>query len=291
MQADASGQYQGIKDIVELFERTDVAFENGATTETLTVTKDNIETESKILNVNYLEEYPVLTGGASNTYFTIKYDGILSVVDSGLTPRTYELLLNGNTVSSSTGGTVVTAAMLSETLKNNTYTASDPFKLEFKAKLTDTRPFVDVLSDTVTIFHYRPANTEAGETAPVLLGTYTLNVEYIPDDAYTVTIPAEIPVEWGSDSKDIPYTVDCALKNTSKISVSVAGSNIMTAEKDSNYTIDYISENFGPVDYTGILTGAVPSSTPKVKFTDGIWQTKPVGKYTDTLTFTVEYTH
>lgn len=291
VQADASGQYQGIKDIIELFERTDVAFENGATTETLTVTKDNIETESKILNVNYLEEYPVLTGGASNTYFTIKYDGILSVVDSGLTPRTYELLLNGNTVSSSTGGTVVTAAMLSETLKNNTYTASDPFKLEFKAKLTDTRPFIDVLSDTVTIFHYRPANTEAGEAAPVLLGTYTLNVEYIPDDAYTVTIPAEIPVEWGSDSKDIPYTVDCALKNTSKISVSVAGSNIMTAEKDSNYTIDYISENFGPVDYTGILTGAVPSSTPKVKFTDGIWQTKPIGKYTDTLTFTVEYTH
>lgn len=291
VQADASGQYQGIKDIVELFERTDVAFVSGATTETLTVNKDNIDTESKTLNVNYLEELPVVTGGASNTYFTIKYDGVLSVVDSGLTPRTYELILNGNTVASGTNETVVTADMLGDTLKNNTYTSANPFKLEFKAKLTDTRPFIDVISDTVTIRHYRPADTENGETAPVLLGTYTLNVEYIPDEAYTVTIPAEIPVEWGSDSKDIPYTVDCALKDTSKIAVSVAGSNVMTAEKDSTYTIDYTPENFGAVEYTGVKTGVQPTAVPKVIFADGVWDTKPVGKYTDTLTFTVEYTN
>ncbi len=291
VQADDSREYQGIKDIMDLFIRADAAFESGATTETLTLNKDNIDTESKTLNVNYLEELPVVTGGASNTYFTIKYDGVLSVVDSGLTPRTYELILNGNTVASGTNETVVTADMLGDTLKNNTYTSANPFKLEFKAKLTDTRPFIDVISDTVTIRHYRPADTENGETAPVLLGTYTLNVEYIPDEAYTVTIPAEIPVEWGSDSKDIPYTVDCALKDTSKIAVSVAGSNVMTAEKDSTYTIDYTPENFGAVEYTGVKTGVQPTAVPKVIFADGVWDTKPVGKYTDTLTFTVEYTN
>lgn len=291
VQADDSGEYQGIKDIMDLFIRADVAFESGATTETLTLNKDNIDTESKTLNVNYLEELPVVTGGASNTYFTIKYDGVLSVVDSGLTPRTYELILNGNTVASGTNETVVTADMLGDTLKNNTYTSVNPFKLEFKAKLTDTRTFIDVISDTVTIRHYRPADTENGETAPVLLGTYTLNVEYIPDEAYTVTIPAEIPVKWGSDSKEIPYTVDCALKDTSKIAVSVAGSNVMTAEKDSTYTIDYTPENFGAVEYTGVKTGVQPTAVPKVIFADGVWDTKPVGKYTDTLTFTVEYTN
>lgn len=291
VQADDSGEYQGIKDIMELFIRADAAFESGATAETLTLNKDNIDTESKTLNVNYLEELPVVTGGASNTYFTIKYDGVLSVVDSGLTPRTYELILNGNTVASGTNETVVTADMLGDTLKNNTYTSANPFKLEFKAKLTDTRTFIDVISDTVTIRHYRPADTENGETAPVLLGTYTLNVEYIPDEAYTVTIPAEIPVKWGSDSKEIPYTVDCALKDTSKIAVSVAGSNVMTAEKDSTYTIDYTPENFGAVEYTGVKTGVQPTAVPKVIFADGVWDTKPVGKYTDTLTFTVEYTN
>lgn len=290
VQADASGQYQGIKDIVELFERTDVAFENGATTETLTVTKDNIETESKILNVNYLEEYPVVTGGASNTYFTIKYDGILS---AGTVLRDYELTLNGNTVQKvayNEDGIVITDALLGGTLKNNTYTSANPFAMEFKAKLTSTEPFSAVLSDTVTICHYRPEDTEKGETEPYLLGTYTLNVEYIPDEAYTVTIPAEIPVEWGADSKDVSYTVDCVLKDTSAISVKVEGSNVMTAEKDSSYTIDYTPENFDATVFKGVQTGAKPAAAPTVKFADGIWDTKPVGKYTDTLTYTVEYT-
>ena len=290
VQADASGQYQGIKDIVELFERTDVAFESGATTETLTLNKDNIDTESKTLNVNYLEELPVVTGGASNTYFTIKYDGILS---AGTVLRDYELTLNGNTVQKvayNEDGIVITDALLGGTLKNNTYTSANPFAMEFKAKLTSTEPFSAVLSDTVTICHYRPADTEKGETEPYLLGTYTLNVEYIPDEAYTVTIPAEIPVEWGADSKDVSYTVDCVLKDTSAISVKVEGSNVMTAEKDSSYTIDYTPENFDATVFKGVQTGAKPAAAPTVKFADGVWETKPVGKYTDTLTYTVEYT-
>lgn len=290
---DPSGEYQGIKDILELFMQTDVAFENGGTTATLDLNPSNIDTESQTLNVNYLEEFPVETGAASTTYFTLKYDGVLS---SGTVLCDYELYLNGHKITPvkyNEEGIVLTEAMLGDTLKNNTYTADNPFKMVFTAKVTGKAPVIQ-LSDTVTIKHYRPADPEKGETEPVLLGTdnsgYRLNITYMPDEGYTVTIPAEFPVDWGTEETDVSYTVDCNLKDTSKVTVSVAGSGKLTAVKDASLKMDYTKEGFAPAEFKGTRTNAKPTTLPTVKISTAMWNTKPVGEYRDTLTYTVEYT-
>lgn len=288
---DPSGEYQGIKDILDLFMQTDVAFKDGGTEATLALTPENIDTESQTLNVNYLEELPVETGAASTTYFTLKYDGALA---SGTVLRNYDLMLNGNKVTPvkyNEEGIVLTEAMLGDTLKNNTYTADNPFEMVFTAKLTDTKPVNVQLSDKVTVNHYRPADPEKGETDPVLLGTYTLNITYTPDEGYTVTIPAEFPVDWGTEETDVSYTVDCNLKSTSKVTVSVAGSGKLTAVKDSSLKMDYTKVGFAPAEFTGIRTNAKPATLPTVKIGNDMWNTKPVGEYRDTLTYTVEYTN
>lgn len=288
---DASGEYQGIKDILELFMQTDVAFKDGGTEATLDLTPENIDTESQILNINYLEEFPVETGEASTTYFTLKYDGVLA---SGTVLRNYDLMLNGNKVTPvkyNEEGIVLTEAMLGDALKNNTYTADNPFEMVFTAKLTDKTPVNVQLSDKVTINHYRPADTEKGETDPVLLGTYTLNLTYTPDEGYTVTIPAEFPVDWGTEDTDVSYTVDCNLKGTSKVTVNVAGSGKLTAVKDSSLKMDYTAVGFAPAEFTGIRTNAKPTTLPTVKISTATWNKQPVGEYRDTLTYTVEYTN
>lgn len=289
---DPSGEYQGIKDILDLFIKTDVAFENGGNTATLALTPDNIDTEKQTLNVNYLEEFPVETGAASTTYFTLKYDGVLA---SGTVLCNYELYLNGNKINPvkyNEEGIVLTEAMLGDVLKNNTYTADNPFKMVFTAKVTGKAPVIQ-LSDTVTIMHYRPADPEKGETEPVLLGNdkgYKLNITYTPDEGYTVTIPAEFPVDWGTEETDVSYTVDCNLKGTSKVTVSVAGSGKLTAVKDSSLKMDYTAVGFSAAEFKGTRTNAKPTTLPTVKISTEMWDTKPVGEYRDTLTYTVEYT-
>lgn len=182
--------------------------------------------------------------------------------------------------------------MLGDVLKNNTYTADNPFKMVFTAKVTGKAPVIQ-LSDTVTIMHYRPADPEKGETEPVLLGNdkgYKLNITYTPDEGYTVTIPAEFPVDWGTEETDVSYTVDCNLKGTSKVTVSVAGSGKLTAVKDSSLKMDYTAVGFSAAEFKGTRTNAKPTTLPTVKISTEMWDTKPVGEYRDTLTYTVEYT-
>lgn len=290
VQADASGEYQGIKDIMDLFVRADASFADTGTKEsTLALTEDNIATESRTLNLNYLEEYTVAAGGDSSTYFTLKYDGVLS---AGVTQRHYKLMLNGNEIPSvayDAAGIQLTEKMLGGTLKNDTYTEANLFAMAFTAELTDTELFMEQLSDLVTIVHYRPADPDKGETEPQELGTYKLHVTYTPKEAYTVRIPAEFPIAWGTPETDVSYSVDCALKEGSSVTVEVKGNNKLIAEKDSAFTMDYTPKNFGSAVFQGVRNGAKPALLPTVAIGDEMWTTKPLDKYSDTLTYTVEY--
>lgn len=292
VQADASGQYQGIKDIIELFDRYDVAFADGTKEATLALNPDNESTASQTLNVNYIEELPVETGGASNTYFKIKYNGTLT---GGVDTRSYVLMLNGNDVQAvdlAADPIRITEAMLGDTLKNNTYSPANPFKMVFTARLTGTEEFAQQLSDVVTIYQYRPADPEKGETGEQRIGEYTLNVTYTPKESYVVTIPAEFPIDWGNTNEvDVSYKVDCVLGTGKKIEVDVTGSGKLTAEANSAYTMDYTAEGFGSKSvFTGVHTGSKPATAPTVQISQNMWDNRPVGKYKDTLTYTVEYT-
>lgn len=303
-QYDAGGEYQGIKDILELFPRYDTAFAtpdegSNGTSATLALNSENehgtATPASQTLNVNYIEEFPVETGGAVNTYFTIEYDGSLL---SGTDPRNYELYLNGKLVPKVTDGgepVRITDEMLGGALKNNTYTSAEPYQMVFTAKLTDKRSFTQQGTDTVLIRQYRPADPAKGETDPVLVNdkVYELNISYTPSEAYTVTIPAEFPVDWGDTSAvDVSYTVDCVLGTGKELAVYVEGKDgFLTAEDNSAYTMNYTAAGFGTkTKFTGVHTNAKPATKPTVQISDETWKESPVGKYKDTLTYTVEYT-
>lgn len=297
---DASGEYQGIKDILELFPRYSGSFENpvegtDGKIANLDLNRDNEATESATLNIDYVEELPLPdaengTGVNSVSYFKIKYNGTLT---GGVDSRNYQLKLNGNDVPAvdiTADPVLVTDEMLGGSLKNNTANS-----LVFTATLTDTRAFAQQLTDTVTIYHYRPAKENTDEVGEQLIDTYTLNVTYTPSEAYTVTIPAEFPIDWGNtDEVDVSYTVTCVLGTGKKLDVYVVGKDgFLTAEEDTAYTMNYTATGFGvgaKSTFQGVHTNAKPTTTPTVQISDTTWQDSPVGKYKDTLTYTVEYT-
>lgn len=299
---DASGEYQGIKDILDLFPRYSGSFENpvegtDGKIANLDLNRDNEATESATLNIDYVEELPLPdaengTGVNSVSYFKIKYNGTLT---GGVDSRNYQLKLNGHNVPAvdlAADPVLVTDEMLGGSLKNNT---ADPFEMKFTATLTDTRTFAQQLTDTVTIYHYRPAKENTDEVGEQLIDTYTLNVTYTPSEAYTVTIPAEFPIDWGNtDEVDVSYTVTCVLGTGKKLAVYVDGKDgFLTAENDTAYTMNYTATGFGvgaKSTFQGVHIDAKPTTMPTVQISDTTWQESPVGKYKDTLTYTVEYT-
>lgn len=289
VEADASGQYQGIKDIISLFPVYDISFAAdtaGVKTATLTLTDDNQDTASQSLYVRYLEELPT-DETLSTTYFTIEYDGILDdgTLDSTVTCG-YELSLNGNKVNvTPEGGTAfkITAADLG--IENNAYTPGAPLSLAFTAKVTGTPTAIMPLSDRVTIRHYAADGTEiTAADAP-----YVLTVDYTPDETYVVYIPAEIPVDWGTTEQDASYKVDCALLEGSSVNVGVAATASALTNAGTASNIPYNLANGDTATFTGAQQKAQPTLLPTLEIAAEAWQGIPVARYADTLTYTVTY--
>lgn len=281
-QADASGKYQGIKDILDLFPVYDLSFSDsaGVTEATLTLDDDNQDTASQSLRVRYLEEVP--SDEALTSYFTIAYDGLL---ESGAVNCTYELYINGKKVDTLTAdGTAfkITAADLG--LTNNTYTPDSPSKLEFKAKVTGKAPAVMPLSDTAEIKLFAADGTQIGDTP------YLLHINYTPDETYVVYIPAEIPVDWGATEQDASYKVDCALLEGSSLNVGVtAGAGKLSNAGTADYFIPYKLENGGTETFKGSCQQKTPELLPTLEIAAADWNIVPVARYADTLTYTVTY--
>lgn len=281
VEADASGQYQGIKDILDLFPVYDLSFGDSAGVKeaTLSLTDDNQDTASESLRVRYLEEVPSDT--ALSSYFTIAYDGLL---ESGAVNCTYELYINGKKVDTLTAdGTAfkITAADLG--LTNNTYTPDAPSKLEFKAKVTGKAPAVMPLSDTAEIKLFAADGTQIGDTP------YLLHINYTPDESYVVYIPAEIPVDWGATEQDASYKVDCALLEGSSVNVGVTAAQSQLANAGTESVIPYSIANGDTATFTGSCQQKTPDLLPTLEIAAASWNSIPVARYADTLTYTVTY--
>lgn len=281
-QLDASGDYQGIKDILDLFPVYDLSFSDsaGVTEATLTLDDDNQDTASQSLRVRYLEE--VLSDEALTSYFTIAYDGLL---ESGAVTCDYELYLNGKKIDKLIAdGTAfkITAAELG--LTNNTYTPTAPSMLEFKAKVKGTPTAIMPLSDTAEIKLFAADGTQIGDTS------YLLHVNYTPDETYVVYIPAEIPVDWGTTEQDASYKVDCALLEGSSLNVGVtAGAGKLSNAGTADYFIPYKLENGGTETFKGSCQQKTPELLPTLEIAAADWNIVPVARYADTLTYTVTY--
>ncbi len=286
---NVAGLYLTIEKIKDLFPAADVAFEDGSTAATVIMTDDAREKDVK-LNINYLEEFPVPADGNSETYFKVSYDGVLENAAVAGKTANYDLLWNGQTVAKTTDGSSVD---VTTDAKNNQYTAAAPNAITLTAKLTSS-VLLDRVEDTVTITHYRKAKD--GETEDRVLGTYTLSVVYTHEDDYTVYIPAEFPVDWGTQETDVSYSCSYALNPNSSINVGVTGASVtgsggtLTAVQDASKTMAYSARNFKGTTFSGEGTAQKPADAPKVVIAENTWNASPVGEYRDTLTYTVTYT-
>lgn len=293
VEADASGQYQGIKDILDLFPVYDTAFEDGTAVKTVDLTEDKLEEEFP-LNVKYIEEVPAASKDAA-TYFTVSYDGIMHKESDKSQGANLTLYWNGTKVDAAADGTEVRIPDDMNgggNLQNNTYTPDALRAITLKTVADKT--CVENMEGTIVVKQYRPAKN--GETADQLVGTYTVYVNVAAAESYFVRIPAEVPVDWGASEADVSYSVNCELdEKTSKISVGVAGASV-NAENQGALTnagtaqsIAYSAVNFTASEFTGVLASKQPDLLPKLEIAAEAWQNIPVARYADTLTYTVTY--
>ena len=140
------------------------------------------------------------------------------------------------------------------------------------------------------------------ETA--VLGENTVNVETTydatTDASYTVTIPATISVVWGDETTtyDASYSVTSQLLVGASVNVDVAydadtddtNNGVMT-NADTTATLKYTLTGVGETTFTGVNNGTKASNMGGTDATITVagFDAAPVGVYTGTITYTVEY--
>ncbi len=132
------------------------------------------------------------------------------------------------------------------------------------------------------------------ESADVIINTSTLKdtdddgVGDTDAEEYTVTIPADTTIPWGTEETDVSYAVESHLKRDGRVKVTVAGAGVMKTV-DGVYEIPYTLTGNGAA-----FTSAIPTIFPAaaqnvvVNVPADNWNSAVVEAYSDTLTYTAE---
>lgn len=132
------------------------------------------------------------------------------------------------------------------------------------------------------------------DSADVVINTSTLkdtDGDGIGDsevEGYTVTIPADTTIPWGTEETDVSYTVETHLKRDGKVKVTVSGASVMKTT-DGAYEIPYTLAGEG-VAFTSDVPTIYPAATKAVTVTISAdnWNSAVVEEYSDILTYTAE---
>lgn len=110
------------------------------------------------------------------------------------------------------------------------------------------------------------------------------------DVTYTVTIPADTAIAWGSSSAvDMSYTVKMQPELGGEVKVSVKGSTLQSASGNKlpyAYT-GFAAQTFKAETTAQINTALSPATRVTVTVSD--WRGVPIAEYRATLTYTVAY--
>lgn len=140
--------------------------------------------------------------------------------------------------------------------------------------------------------------------ATAVLGENKVNVETTfdatTDASYTVTIPATISVAWNDETTayEVGYTVTSQLLVGASLKVAVnydsdtddANNGVMN-NAETTATLKYTLAGAGKTTFTGVNNGAKASDMGGTDATITVagFDAAPVGVYTGTITYTVEY--
>lgn len=282
--------YNVIEDIKALFPVHNVEVDK----ETVIFGEDNFSTAQTITyKVNYTETYPVPTADNELNKIKIKATNGQLANAFGDAPSDYK-------VEATFGG--VTETYTSEQLKagvellvsNNAEAQALTLNVIIPNKPTAANEITDTLTIELIDKDGNVAKSRDGATSDTTYGkeltaieAKSVQIRYAKDDAYTITIPAEVNVPWNSaEAQGVGYKVETSLASGSSIKVSVAddGTNQLKADGYS-YTLPFTSQNFDEKTFTGTTNESVAASV-----TVSDWDKVPVGEYQTNLTYTVAYT-
>lgn len=131
------------------------------------------------------------------------------------------------------------------------------------------------------------ADISATGTGDVIVSTSTKTATGEDAETYTVTIPADTTIAWGTESTDVSYTVESHLARNKAVSVAVAGSGEMKTV-DGAYTLAYTLD--GATAFTAEHPVVYPAAAQAINVLIAAddWNTAVVESYSDVLTYTAE---
>lgn len=281
----------GIIDILRLFPRYNADTAN----KTIYLSKDKLS-ETDTYSVIYSEQLPLAT--PVNTQINLSSDnGQLQNALGENAAYDVKVTVNGSTKTYSAAD--LTAGVKLSDVANNTLTQGAPLTVNVEVSVPTELAVANAISDKLVFTYTDDAGTVLKDSTGKDLKK-TLEVIYTPNDAYTVTIPAEFNVAW-DDSTD--QSVDCrvstSLKAGAKLNVAVTcdgtpdstgaykGAGQLTSSNPS-FNLTYNYKGFDPSDFTGVNTDVGLNTTPYLSVSG--WDAVPVGEYKTTLTYTVTYT-
>ncbi len=107
-------------------------------------------------------------------------------------------------------------------------------------------------------------------------------------EEYTITIPADTTIPWGTEETDVSYTVESHLKRDGRVKVTVSGALVMKTV-DSAYEIPYALAGEG-ITFSADVPTIYPAATKTVTVAISAdnWNTAVVEEYSDIITYTAE---
>lgn len=238
-------------------------------------------TADPIYTLTQFEQYLTDANGQGTLTITSQNGGLLKSED-GTQTLAYTLTYNGTEANLADGTTV------------DSYDAPIPLHVTIDTPKT----FPVVLSDTVTLtFTYQ--YTDRHGILREVSDQKTLSILYTTDDMYTVTIPAEVEIPWGSESvpteyhNGTGYIVTCNLNEGSSLSVqaALASTDFALTTAGTSESIACTGSNSAAGNFTGKQVEA-QGAGPSISIAASEWKNIPVAAYRaeDQITYTVDYT-
>ena len=242
-------------------------------------------TADPIYTLTQFEQYLTDANGQGTLTLTSENGGTLKSSD-GTISLPYTLTYNG------------TAADLANGTTAGSYDAPMTSGVALHITIDNPQKYTVTLTDKVTLtFTYQ--YTDRHGILREVTDQKTLTIYYTTEDIYTVTIPAEVDIPWGTEnvSTDFDngtgYRVTCNLNTGSSVSVqpTLAATSFELINAGTTESIACTGTDTAAGTFTGqVIEGK--GTGPSITIAASEWQNIPVAAYRadDQITYTVTYT-
>lgn len=246
--------------------------------------------EDPVYTLTQFEQYLTNPDGQGTLTITSENGGTLKSSD-GTISLPYTLTYNG------------TAADLTTVTEVGSYDAPMTSGVALHVKIDNPQEYTVTLTDRVTLtFTYQ--YTDRHGILREVTDQKTLNIQYSTNDMYTVTIPAEVDIPWGttavstafedaSGNNGTGYKVTCNLNAGSSVAVqpTLATTSFALTTAGTTESIACTGTDTAAVQYEGQMINT-QGAGPSISIAASEWQNIPVAAYRadDQITYTVTYT-